>query len=248
MNPAIACCRLYRTLDGAILERSGEFSRLAPFDWDELFRQPDPAAWILQREAIDAPASAPPADASAAHRQPGSLGGRGDLLPQPHGTDGRIASAGGGDFYDRVYSAPRPELFFKATPHRVVGPGQARPHPRRLAWNVPEPELTLACRSRGRIFGYTIGNDMSSRDIEGENPLYLPQAKVYDGCCALGPCMLLSPRSAARRPPRSRWRSAATVSGRLRGLDAARADETHRRRNWSSTCSATTVFPPAACC
>ena len=100
--------------------------------------------------------------------------------------------AGGGTFYDRVYAADRPEIFFKATPHRVVGPGQ----PVRLRsdskWNVPEPELALLVSPRGKIIGYTVGNDMSSRDIEGENPLYLPQAKVYDGCCGLGPCVLLS--------------------------------------------------------
>jgi 2-dehydro-3-deoxy-D-arabinonate dehydratase len=100
--------------------------------------------------------------------------------------------AGGGSFYDRVYEAPRPEIFFKATPHRVVGPGQ---HVRIRAdsrWNVPEPELALLVNPQGQVVGYTVGNDMSSRDIEGENPLYLPQAKVYDGCCALGPCILVA--------------------------------------------------------
>ena len=97
--------------------------------------------------------------------------------------------AGGGDFYDRVYTAERPELFFKATPHRVAGPGQAVRIRRDSRWNVPEPELALAVTRNGRVVGYTVGNDMSSRDIEGENPLYLPQAKVYDRCCALGPCV-----------------------------------------------------------
>jgi 2-dehydro-3-deoxy-D-arabinonate dehydratase len=100
--------------------------------------------------------------------------------------------AGGGSFYDRVYAAERPELFFKATGRRVVGPG----HPVRIRsdakWSVPEPELTLVINAAGQIIGCTIGNDMSSRDIEGENPLYLPQAKVYDGSCALGPCILLT--------------------------------------------------------
>jgi len=100
--------------------------------------------------------------------------------------------AGGGTFYDKVYSAERPELFFKSTPHRIAGPGETVRLRRDSKWNVPEPELTLAISSRGRIFGYTIGNDMSSRDIEGENPLYLPQAKVYDKSAALGPCLLLS--------------------------------------------------------
>ena len=101
-------------------------------------------------------------------------------------------SAGGGDFYDRVYHAHRPELFFKATPHRVAGPGREVRIRRDSAWNVPEPELALAVNARGAIIGYTIGNDMSSRDIEGENPLYLPQAKVYAQCCGLGPALYVS--------------------------------------------------------
>ena len=101
-------------------------------------------------------------------------------------------SAGGGDFYDRVYSAARPELFFKATPHRVVGPGAKVAIRGDASWSVPEPELVLFVTPGGKIAGYTIGNDMSSRDIEGENPLYLPQAKVYDRSCALGPCLLVS--------------------------------------------------------
>ena len=101
-------------------------------------------------------------------------------------------SAGGGDFYDRVYSAERPELFFKATPHRVVGPEAAVRIRRDSKWNVPEPELALLISPGAKILGYTIGNDMSSRDIEGANPLYLPQAKVYDACCALGPAILVS--------------------------------------------------------
>jgi 2-dehydro-3-deoxy-D-arabinonate dehydratase len=100
--------------------------------------------------------------------------------------------AGGGDFYDRVYAAQRPELFFKAPPYRVVGPGDAVRIRRDSKWNVPEPELALLVNFRGKIVGYTIGNDMSSRDIEGENPLYLPQAKVYDGSCALGPAVLMA--------------------------------------------------------
>ncbi len=96
----------------------------------------------------------------------------------------------GGTFYDRVYNAARPELFFKGTPHRVVGPNapvRIRPDAR---WSVPEPELALIVDANGVLAGFTIGNDMSSRDIEGENPLYLPQAKVYMGSCALGPAMV----------------------------------------------------------
>lgn len=99
---------------------------------------------------------------------------------------------GGGDFYRRVYDAQRPELFFKATKSRVVDPGAPVRIRSDSRWNVPEPELTLLVSPKGTILGYTVGNDMSSRDIEGENPLYLPQAKVYDGCCALGPGILIS--------------------------------------------------------
>ena len=97
----------------------------------------------------------------------------------------------GSQFYDLVYNAERPELFFKAAAWRVVGPGGRVRIRRDARWNVPEPELALLISPAGRILGYTIGNDMSSRDIEGENPLYLPQAKVYDGSCALGPCIAI---------------------------------------------------------
>jgi 2-dehydro-3-deoxy-D-arabinonate dehydratase len=101
--------------------------------------------------------------------------------------------AGGGDFYARVYDAERPELFFKSTASRAVGSGETVRIRRDSKWNVPEPELTLFICSEGTIEGYTIGNDMSSRDIEGENPLYLPQAKFYDGAAAIGPCLYVPP-------------------------------------------------------
>jgi 2-dehydro-3-deoxy-D-arabinonate dehydratase len=101
--------------------------------------------------------------------------------------------AGGGDFYARVYDAERPELFFKSTASRAVGSGDKVRIRRDSKWNVPEPELTLFMCSEGTIEGYTIGNDMSSRDIEGENPLYLPQAKSYDGAAAIGPCLYVPP-------------------------------------------------------
>jgi 2-dehydro-3-deoxy-D-arabinonate dehydratase len=95
---------------------------------------------------------------------------------------------GGGSFYDMVYDAVRPELFFKATPHRCVGPGEKVRIRKDSTWNVPEPELTLVINNNGNIIGYTIGNDMSSRSIEGENPIP-PQAKSYDGSAAIGPCI-----------------------------------------------------------
>lgn len=97
--------------------------------------------------------------------------------------------ASGGSFYEHVYEAERPELFFKSPAHRVVGPGANVRIRKDSSWDVPEPELTLLISSNGKIIGYTIGNDMSSRSIEGENPLYLPQAKSYDGSTAIGPCI-----------------------------------------------------------
>ena len=99
--------------------------------------------------------------------------------------------AGGDRFYDLVYEAERPELFFKATARRVQDPDAAVGIRSDSTWNVPEPELTLAINKEGEVFGATIGNDMSSRSIEGENPLYLPQAKVYTGSTSLGPCLLV---------------------------------------------------------
>lgn len=108
-------------------------------------------------------------------------------------------SADGGSFYDQVYRADRPELFFKATPSRVVGPGAAIRVRADSRWSVPEPELALVLAPDLRLVGYTVGNDVSARDIEGRNPLYLPQAKMYEACCALGPCVTL----ASAMPPAS---------------------------------------------
>lgn len=202
--------RLYRTPRGPLLEQDGQCVELTDCDWDEVFRRPDPAGWLPGKSAGESFPIEALQDTSAADGEEDSrplfLAPR-DLLPPIGGQEvwaagvtyyrsrsarmEESADAGGGDFYDRVYSAPRPELFFKASPHRVVGHrGRVRIRSD-AAWNVPEPELTACISSAGQIIGYTIGNDMSSRDIEGENPLYLPQAKVYDGCCALGPGILL---------------------------------------------------------
>jgi 2-dehydro-3-deoxy-D-arabinonate dehydratase len=138
-------------------------------------------------------------------------------------------SATAASCYDRVYQSPRPELFFKATPHRVSGPGQPLRIRADATWNVPEPEATLVINSRCELVGFTIGNDMSSRDIEGENPLYLPQAKVYNQCCGLGPCVTLR----GAMPPRESiaiemliQRNGATVfSGRTTIAQMARSFE-----------------------
>jgi 2-dehydro-3-deoxy-D-arabinonate dehydratase len=108
-------------------------------------------------------------------------------------------SATAASCYDRVYNSPRPELFFKASPHRVSGHGQPLRIRKDSKWNVPEPELTLVLSSKLQLVGFTVGNDMSSRDIEGDNPLYLPQAKCYNQSCGLGPWITLP----IGMPPRS---------------------------------------------
>lgn len=104
----------------------------------------------------------------------------------------RAEEAVSADPYERVYSAARPELFLKATPARVRGPLQAVNIRSDSTWDVPEPELAVVCNQRLDVVGFTIGNDVSSRSIEGENPLYVPQAKVFDACCALGPAIALA--------------------------------------------------------
>lgn len=109
--------------------------------------------------------------------------------------------------YDRVYDAPRPELFFKSMPEKVAGPASPVGIRRDASWNVPEPELALVVNSRGHIVGYTAGNDMSSRDIEGENLLYLPQAKIYERSCALGPFITIGASEAEART----WRIALDI-------------------------------------
>ncbi len=101
-------------------------------------------------------------------------------------------STGGDYFYGKVYEAERPEVFFKSNPLRIVGQNCFVRIRKDSTWDVPEPELTLVVTSSGKIVGYTIGNDMSSRSIEGENPLYLPQAKTYDACASLGPCVYIT--------------------------------------------------------
>jgi 2-dehydro-3-deoxy-D-arabinonate dehydratase len=187
--------KLFRTITGLVLQRGDTCHALDLHDWDAIINHDQPAAWLAGL-AETAP------QVSAEALAPGTL------LP-PIGSQevwaagvtyfrsrtARMEEArvgGGGDFYDRVYSAERPELFFKATAPRVVGPGAFVRVRADSRWSVPEPELALVVNGRGRIVGFTIGNDMSARDIEGENPLYLPQAKVYAESCALGPCVLVA--------------------------------------------------------
>jgi 2-dehydro-3-deoxy-D-arabinonate dehydratase len=185
--------KLYRTAQGIIAEESGQYYSPSAVTWDDLIARDDVQPFLQsQIDAGRAPKSAPPKDLlpPAANQEIWAAGVT--YLRSREARMEESKSAGGGDFYDRVYAAPRPELFFKSPGYRAVGHGAKVRIRRDSRWNVPEPELTLVLSSTGKITGYTIGNDMSSRDIEGENPLYLPQAKTYDGSCALGPCILLS--------------------------------------------------------
>lgn len=184
--------KLYRTQTGFFAEQDGNYFSINATDWDDLLASPD----IYERVKNSLSTRVESLDhdqilAPVVSQEVWAAG-----VTYFRSRDARIEEskdAGGGTFYDRVYHAERPELFFKATGRRVVDPGKPVRIRSDASWSVPEPELTLLISSAGTITGYTIGNDMSSRDIEGENPLYLPQAKVYDGSCALGPAILLSP-------------------------------------------------------
>jgi 2-dehydro-3-deoxy-D-arabinonate dehydratase len=186
--------RVFGSSTGLLMERAGEWRRAAAdLGFDALFTASEPAAFVAAAFAASSAASAPDEADLRAPIQGQEVWAAG--VTYLRSKDARMEEAreaGGGNFYDRVYNAARPELFFKATPHRVVGPGGKVRIRGDSKWNVPEPELTLAINSAGRIFGFSVGNDMSSRDIEGENPLYLPQAKSYMGSAGLGPCLVVS--------------------------------------------------------
>ncbi|WKN43337.1 fumarylacetoacetate hydrolase family protein [Tunicatimonas pelagia] len=188
--------KLYRTPSGLLLYYEDRYFLHTDQDWDELVNQDNLFEKISQQYT------------SWEELKDGAELLRSDLLP-PIGNqevwasgvtyyrsrDARMEEAkeaGGGSFYDRVYEADRPELFFKATAARTVGHGANVRIREDSTWDVPEPELTLFINSQGNIQGYTIGNDMSSRSIEGENPLYLPQAKSYWGSCAIGPGLYIT--------------------------------------------------------
>jgi 2-dehydro-3-deoxy-D-arabinonate dehydratase len=185
--------KLYHTADGLVIEQGRQLSLLPPsFSLDQLFASAEPSR--LLREQLALARGVAQIGRLLAPMQSQEVWAAGvTYFRSRTARMEESKDAGGGTFYDRVYEAERPELFFKATPHRVAAPGMPVRIRSDSRWNVPEPELTLAINAHGRIFGHTIGNDMSSRDIEGENPLYLPQAKVYDGSAALGPCLVVTP-------------------------------------------------------
>ncbi len=184
---------VYRTDVGLVLVADGRSLRLADLTFDELLQERAPLD-VLRRLA----AGAPDADGATPQVLSAPIGSQevwAAGVTYYRSRDARMDEArasGGATFYDRVYDADRPELFFKATAQRVVGPGGIVRVRRDSTWSVPEPELVLVINATGRVVGYTVGNDMSARDIEGENPLYLPQAKVYDGSCAIGPGVLFA--------------------------------------------------------
>lgn len=186
---------LYRTTEGIVVLEQGKFFPVAGADWDTLLSDD-----TLSARLAGICQSAEPL--AAGYSLEGKL--LAPLVSQEVWAAGvtyfrsRTArmeeseQAGGSSFYDRVYHADRPELFMKATPHRVRGPGQALHLRRDSKWIVPEPELTLVISRSGKLIGYTAGNDLSCRDIEGENPLYLPQAKTFDACAGIGPGIFVS--------------------------------------------------------
>ena len=255
---------LWRTKDGIIVN-DGARTRIFQEDWDAL----------INREALLAYLASPIPDARPL---PGDLahvwGERPASVLPPIGSQEVWAAgvtyfrsrsarmeeskdAGGGTFYDRVYEAARPELFFKATAWRVRGPHAPIRTRRDAKWNVPEPELALYVNARGKIVGYTIGNDVSSRDIEGENPLYLPQAKVYDGSCALGPGVLITddplPASTAISLRITRGRDVAfqgdTTLSQMRRKPQELVDYLYRETSYPAGCvllTGTGIIPPDA--
>ncbi len=182
--------RLYKTAQGIIAEYQGQYFILPPEGWDELVNREnlflyldnlDRVLFKFKNLNISPPIGAQEIWASGV-----------TYFRSKEARMEESKDSGGDDFYDKVYHAERPELFFKALPHRVAGPNEQVNIRHDSLWNVPEPELTLFINKYKKIVGYTIGNDMSSRDIEGENPLYLPQAKTYDRSAAIGPCLLVT--------------------------------------------------------
>ena len=186
--------KLYKTKQGIVIENENGSYLLPNEDWDS-FVNDDALSQKMKEKTRDLS----PSQTNIIENILPLVGSRQELwacgvtyLKSKIGRQEESKDAGGGDFYARVYEAERPEVFFKATPHRIVGTNDKVRIRKDSTWDVPEPELTLVVSSSGKIIGYTIGNDMSSRSIEGENPLYLPQAKTYDACAAIGPCIYVT--------------------------------------------------------
>jgi 2-dehydro-3-deoxy-D-arabinonate dehydratase len=183
--------KLYKTISGIIIEKDDTLYLLKEHNWDAFINDDDLFGKMERLTRTLSSTGKPlPVNEIVAPLGNQELWACGvTYLRSKVGRQEESKASGGSDFYAKVYEADRPEVFFKSTPHRVVGPGEKVNIRKDSTWDVPEPELTLVATSSGKIVGYTIGNDMSSRSIEGENPLYLPQAKTYDACAAVGPCI-----------------------------------------------------------
>jgi len=189
--------KLFKTSKGIILETE-EKNYLLQDDWDELINRDGLFKFLFERIKNEKHIDADLRDMLIGNFLQAPIGSQevwAAGVTYLRSRDARMdesKDAGGADFYSKVYNAERPELFFKSLPHRVAGHNENVCIRKDSNWNVPEPELTLYINSHGSVQGYTIGNDMSSRDIEGENPLYLPQAKTYERSAGLGPCVFVS--------------------------------------------------------
>ncbi|MCB0666070.1 MAG: fumarylacetoacetate hydrolase family protein [Saprospiraceae bacterium] len=185
--------RIYKNDGDIFIERDDQWYHLSEMDWDDFINRKGLYQYLVNLlEDITPMAKAPDftPDAPIGRQEIWAAGVT--YLKSKIARMEEAEAAGGGDFYNRVYDADRPEIFFKATPARTVGTEREVYIRHDSDWDVPEPELTLFISSEGTIEGYSIGNDMSSRSIEGENPLYLPQAKTYERCAGLGPCIMVS--------------------------------------------------------
>lgn len=186
--------KLYKTKTGIIVDHEDRYYTLPETDWDKLINQPALYKWLQETIA----GLQPHAELLITNDVLVPIGSQEvwaagvTYLRSKEARMEESKESGGATFYDKVYDAERPEIFFKANAYKVVPHNGVVRIRKDSNWNVPEPELTLVINNNGEIIGYTIGNDMSSRSIEGENPLYLPQAKMYDGSAAIGPCVLVT--------------------------------------------------------
>jgi len=188
--------KVYKTKAGIVIEKESQFFLLKDENWDSFINDDDIFKKVSSLiSSLQAGEKELVGDVLAPVGSQELWACGVTYLRSKVGRQEESKLSGGADFYAKVYDAERPEVFFKSTPHRIVGHGAKVNIRRDSTWDVPEPELTLVVTYSGKIIGYTIGNDMSSRSIEGENPLYLPQAKTYDACAAVGPCIYLTEQS-----------------------------------------------------
>ena len=248
---------LYLTTAGPLLKNGAAFHLIKNFTWDDLIRHEDPVALLRDGSGLDTVTTTEP----AIHELCAPIGNQEVWAAGVTYLRSRTArmdesqQSGGSDFYDRVYHAERPELFLKATAHRCAGTGQTLHLRSDSRWIVPEPELTLVINPGGRLIGVTAGNDLSCRDIEGENPLYLPQAKTFKKCAGIGPGVRITDQP----PPDSTQIEMTiqrggkivfegqTVLGQMKKKPAALMDHLFRENDFPNGCllmTGTGIVPP----